>query len=95
MGFHLPDLMMYEPSCCFFEKAIDDLERECHSLELRCCNAKEEVGRDRDRSRFVGCGSQEDFSCKINRGLNGIQPTNFLSFEGPGKHQGTAKNPTR
>ncbi|CAL1133610.1 unnamed protein product [Cladocopium goreaui] len=23
-------------------QAIDDLERECHSLELRCCNAKEE-----------------------------------------------------
>ena len=45
-------------------QAIDDLERECHSLELRCCNAKEEVGRDRDRSRFVGYGSQEDFSCK-------------------------------
>ena len=53
---------MSHPAVSF--QAIDDLERECHSLELRCCNAKEEVGRDRDRSRFAGYGSQEDFSCK-------------------------------
>ncbi|CAL1133611.1 unnamed protein product [Cladocopium goreaui] len=28
-------------------QAIDDLERECHSLELRCCNAKEEAASGR------------------------------------------------